>query len=246
MKKRVPIDLLLQWAYRDELMKNPHLLPEYALKNVYGNLPEKVRIKSCFGSLLKFGKYGCIIEEGHRGDSPWLPEIHGAPHMDALKLDAAVIALDIWSINWEESKEYLHCFGLMAEDTYALVHNRPRVGSLIAVHASLRNTPDNGAEIPKPKWVVSGKRNILVIPPKGRREYPDTAHCPLVYEPRPDRVALERLHYAAWHSALSWLADELHDKLDDHIPLSPASPARPWLSEKKTEKRIIQSLCAAE
>ena len=65
--KKMAIDLMLQWAYGGELLKNPSLLGEGVGAAIYG--------ADGFAAITKFGKYGCFIDGG--GEFPWMPDIEG-------------------------------------------------------------------------------------------------------------------------------------------------------------------------
>ncbi len=230
MKKEVPIDKLLQWAYGDELLKNPNLLEPGTLASIYG-------------PMLKFGQYYCRIDQASGGDWPWMPEIAGPPHVDALKLDAAVAGLKSYEIPWPESKEYI--MGALApmtpDDDSRLKYNAPGVKGMIITCATLKHTPQWGPEIPKPNGITAGRNNVMVVPPKGSGEriYKDGAHCPLIYEPKHAEVARERIEYAAWHGAIRKIADDLADNLTAHRPISPMAAERPWAGEQNRETRIL-------
>lgn len=234
MKKAMPIDLLLQWTYGLELMKNPYLLPAGTLKTVYG-------------SFLKFGRYGCIIDnESSGGEWPWLPEIEGPPHVDALRVDAAVQALEPILIDWESSTDFLGCYGLMAQHHLFIYNNEFKVSpkGLVTSYAGMRRSPHWGEDMPQPKKIMNGSSIMIVGSRQGRRSYPDGSHCPLTYEPSPSSVARERADYAAWHHAIMQLQNDLVDKLEAHIPTMPLAPACPWEGERARKPRVLMESCS--
>lgn len=237
-KKEMPIDKLLEWAYCRELLKNPSLLPRGAGEEIYG--------ASAWGSIMKFGKFGCFIDGGI--DSKWEPYSEGPPHLDAVRIDAAVQSLGNWSVEWPSSKEYLmdDIASITPDEDWLLQYRADliNVAVLITTAAMLKRAPDWGDDKPLPTRIISGRNNVSVVPPKlkGERLYKNGAYCPIQWEPKPESIAQHRVNYAAWYGALIYLADELKLLLTDFIPLSPTYPELPWEGQKRAEGRILPCL----
>lgn len=230
--KEMPIDRLLEWAYGYELLKNPSLLAPGTLQSVYGKV-------------LRFGQYGCKPSDGG-GDWPWLPDFEGPPHVDALKIDAAVVALQPQRVEWPAAKAEL--MGDLAEitpdDHSQLRLNSTDLDGLIITCASLRRPPDWGDDRPEPKRVVVGRNSVMVMGglARDRRSYRTGSYCPLRWEPDPVSIARARIEYAAWHGTLLKLAADLNRQMEAHRALPPAAPGRPWAGERIAERRILASM----
>jgi hypothetical protein len=203
-KKAVDIEKLLQWAYLDELSKRTASSAE----NVWRHM----------GSVMGGAK------------TPHYD--FGTPHLDALKLEKCVLALE------PLKPEDWRAFGpSLMGDLWALFQARDviivrslNIAFLLRHHAILRTRPAFNPTRPRPGRVLTthGPRGTAKVEGRswGQNRYSPGAYCPLRWSPSPITIAQERLDYAAWHLGLVTLAQTL--ELDEHDALLPGAPARPW------------------
>lgn len=229
MKKKLDIERLLHWAYRDELPKQ-----------------SAVGSSSSWADIARYGALGAVIDD-QIGPAMRLPEILGEPHPDAIEIARHVRALVDVDVEWSSSRE-----GLMGDLLALAPENaviRPlRTEALIVMHAKMGTRPDwfsgpptcsritgrNGKPIVQ---LLSGER-IEQGRTKGRH-YGPGARCPLKWEPTPESIALDRAEYAAWHRGLCVLAAALRDALIEHVPHAPAAPEQPWNTGPQAAAHVI-------
>src|SRR3990167_4743759 len=147
-RKPVDIEKMLQWCYGYELLKNRYLLPPGVLKTIYGRVE-------------RFAELGTYVD----GDQPWLPAALGPPHLDALRLDAAVRSLEGGEIDCVANAEVLAgdllvLFEATRPQTLVVYDN---LDALIITHASMQTRPSWEEDAPVPTAIknYNGTRAII-------------------------------------------------------------------------------------
>jgi hypothetical protein len=248
--ERIDIEHLLQWAYGDELLKQP--------ASVVGGGS---------GLLADLVLLGAAVD---RGRSDRMPIAAGAPHEDALMLDWAVRQLPAVRPEWDAAQR-AHLLGSLAPylaetarrtsppapqarvrvrrrndrgglDTWrhrvmasARVDRHPppdppeSITALVILHARLRTRPiwDLGPVRLRPVRAANGRPELLGR--QIRRDlYTAGSCCPLVLDPPAIEIARARWEYQMWHHALTTLVCVLAGRLKRYVALPPAAPAAPW------------------
>ena len=265
-KKRVEIEALLRWAFRDELPK---------AQAGRGLLPG---MRGGWDALAKFGTYLTAIDEptlNRWGVVPAL-ELGGAPHPDAEVVAAAVEALDALELvlpdGWYPFADLgdLGDLGvgaaaaalerLTVDDADGRWRLRSAPSRLVFRQAVLGGCPTWEAETPRvrplrgvhgqPQWFV---RRMIVnrasdtpfeveldgFDVRARRPLPD-AYQKLVLDPSPVDAGVARGEYEIWRFALDVLVDDLAGALEDHEPTASKRAMRPW--EGETRARTLADL----
>lgn len=220
--RQVEIETLLQWAFRDEL-------PKQRVEGAWG-----YEVSPMFNLVA----LGTCVDSFSR--EPGFPAALGTCHPDAETIARAVERLGDVAVDWPGSRPHIlgHLAALVAETDVllsALVVARP---GLVGMHAKMGTRP-RLLDRPRPEPIVgnNGKPVVQYLDDKGRlvegrtraRHYGKAARCPLQYWPIPREVAFARIEYLIWREALCELACALNDgRLEDHVALPPAAPARPW------------------
>ena len=263
-KVKMDIELLLRWAYVDELAKRQCSAAE--------GIWDKIQDYTNHGG----------IDSGRGGAQRY--SHFGLPDPDAERIEKAVSALADTVIDWKEhfdaivgdlaglisindllpldrrgprtpevgwgnagTKALKVFFGDKGALPYA---DRPRdvlmVGGiktniLITAHAIKGTRPDWRDEDPQPEMTPShgrgGTAAKVVGECRGKNLYSTGSHCPLIWSPSPLSVVTSRVDYFAWHQALCRLACEL--KLEKFEPLQPNAAPTPWIDNDEWQSRII-------
>lgn len=256
--REIDIELLLQWAYRDELPKK-HLS---AAESVWSGIQE-------------YGQRGGI-DPGHGAAQRYAH--FGLPDPDAIAIEKAVSQIPDIAVDWDASIEQLAgpLAGLVRVNTFThgdvgnpnkrtvsgwtdrksgkwqTAENKPRdflmVSSvrpqaLIIMHASKGTRPDVHDDIPRPKPTpaTKGPHAMIVGICKGKDRYTIDSHCPLQWRPSPVSVVLARAEYVGWWEGLATLADRLNEEklLTKFKALPPTAPLAPWLEPPEPARTII-------
>lgn len=206
-RKALDVELLLRWAYRDELPKRQG-----------GGL---VSVSSSWED------YGERIDNWSR--EPGFPVALGPPHPDSIVIEHAVNRLPKVAPDWAASRRRLlpECADLLDDDDYVLRHMVVDPRPLVAMHARMGTRPPWEAGPMSCARVQAGNGRAKVIGRTDSRHYADAARCPLDWTPEPRGLASDRAEYAIWHGALCALAADL--MLSSWIALPPATSASPWL-----------------
>lgn len=262
-RTEIDIELLLTWAYRDELSKRKLSSAE--------------------------GIWDRIAEDGQRGG---IDPGHGAaqryahfglPDTDAELIEKAVGALEDLVIDWEQS------FDAIAPDLSGLIsvndmakrneqpratkagwgaagakavkvffgetprqhHDRPRdvlmlgglrTSALVTMHAVRGTRPDRVEDSPEPHAVPAerGTNAKIMGECRGRNLYTEGAYCPLSWEPSPLSIVSSRAEYVAWHDGLTKLAETLI--LAKFTALPPKASRTPWLDARVETGREVLSV----
>jgi hypothetical protein len=246
--KQVDVEQLLQWAYRDELIKRVTSSAE----GVWARVAE-------------VGRYGTDIDV-MRG-APQRYDL-GEPHRDAVVIEQAVASLPDASIDWEREAEPIlgPLLALIDPSTRAqecaehipadegqrssiaswptragprrsarlepprrvIMVRSLRASALVTMHAKMGTRPDWKSEHPHPLPVAAERGPGPKIFGECRRKnwYSEGSYCPLRWWPSPLSIAEARADYVVWWRALVQLTAQL--RLTAHAPLSPAAPQMPW------------------
>ncbi|MCK7611978.1 hypothetical protein [Roseibium sediminicola] len=143
MKKRIDIEKLLKWAYCEELPKG-------------GSGGAGMRAASAWASVESFMQLLTKVDDNEYGVVPTLSPFDGEPHEDALKVHAAVNALDQLELdfpeNWnpmpciEEHPE--ECASVMSQVRFGLRQRKRSASDIVRRHAILGGCPDWHGETP--------------------------------------------------------------------------------------------------
>lgn len=263
-KVEMDIEMLLRWAYRDELSKRQVSAAEGIWDRIQDN------------------QHHGGIDRSHHGAGQRYAHI-GLPHPDAERIERGVAALQELIIEWDKSIDFIAgdlgglitindlapstapkrvpkvgwgkageraLKGIFGPGSEKLHQDRPRdvilVGGirtdvLVASHAIKGTRPDWYEEQPMPKRMrAETSGNIKIVGEcRGRDLYTLGSYCPLRYEPSPMTVVQSRADYAAWHLGLVVLSETL--VLDSFEALPPKAVATPWLEREQPENssRVI-------
>lgn len=240
-KKKLDIEKLLHWAYRDELPKTTTGASH-----------------SSWDSLLRFGELGARIDDQIGPSMPGFPAIMGEPHPDARVIARHVRDLKDSYIDWHSSKDAImgDLVALAPESGWSILVAALRTQALVTMHASMGTRPDWTSEQPVPHRVlgpngkpvvqhVDGGKQVI----EGRlksRHYGPGSRCPVRWEPEPQSIALGRAEYAAWRSGLAALVVSLKDCLSEHEALLPRAAIDPWNNGAEPQSRVLQSANVVE
>lgn len=264
-KKRVEIEALLRWAYRDELPKS----------QTPGRWTAPAR--GGWDAMAKFGDYLTMIDETALNRWGVVPtgDASGEPHPDALRVAGAVSALDALEVAlpacWNPFAD-LGDFGALGEAaadealrrlTEVAADGTRRLRSapslLVLRQAVLGGCPEWAAEKPqarplrgpegRPLWFV---RRLITsaasdVPfeveldgfdARARRPLPD-AYQKIILDPSPVDAGASRGEYEIWRFALDVLVEELSGALEDHEPTPSTRARRPW--ESGVPRRVLRA-----
>ena len=231
LKKPVPIDRLLQWAYRDELPKG------YRPDDRYGVTP-------AISPMFRFANLGGPVDNWSR--EPGFPLAMGTePHPDALSLHNAVMGVDDTAIAFPDQAHSL--LGELAafltpEETPAVAAMRAHTAGLVTLHARMGNRPIWQVDYSFTRE-VGRDRNAPIRKGKARKHLKAT-QGELRILPRACEILCARFEYCAWHAALSEIAAALSGSLRDHVPLPPECPPTPWIDGEPEPARILNEAAA--
>lgn len=241
MKKPIQIEHLLRWTYRDELPKG------------YEREGMGLSPASSVSPMFRLADLGCRVDEW--SSEPGFPAAMGAPHPDALMVNAAVERLENVGLQWAESRPRLmHDLKDWVSPTDPVLSSMSfQPMGLVMVHAKMGTRPI--WDLGRPRVIrVNGKNGKPVVQYidedtgkliEGRttgRHYGPGARCPLVLEPNPREIACARAEYVVWHQALDQVTQRLRAwKLHDHWPLPTTAAPEPWIVDHEPKSRILQS-----
>lgn len=268
MKRRMDIEALVRWAYRDEL-------PKVAA----GTASFAPVMKPAWDCIAKLGTLGTVIQENRYGVVA-LPCASDEPHTDALAVADAVARLDalVFDIpdGWAPLSDMgdLGALGASAvaqglasltttDETGATRLRRP-LSRLVIRQAVLGVAPEWRSEVPevrevrrfgRPAWFrrvvmegegafgpVTHEVEVDGYDSKRGRPYAD-AFRKFYLDPDMVPVVTARAERELWQGALCILAEDLAQvRLVAHEVLPPSSPARPWEVAEVEGPRILPSL----
>ena len=260
MKKGKEIEKLLQWAYGEELPKEPRRA-------------RPGDFIAAWGAIAAFGETLAVVDEPNIYGVIADPFAETGPHPDALALAAAVADLDDFTLgdfgDWEAAAglgldtaeiEMLTARALWQatvadREGRTVLKKAPR--RLIEYHAIMGGCPDwtgepavkdwQRAQNGQPKWF----RRVRMA--ESGYEYEADGWCGRTKRPhrdayrkpewRPDPVPaiVARAEYQVWRAALDVIAAELAGRLAEHEVFFSARPWAPW-EESGREARILPDL----
>ena len=229
-KKRVAIESLLIWAYREELPKRP---------------------TAAFSPWERLITLGTVVDSGYSDEPGFVTD--EPCHPDAATLAVAVGRLPEVTLIWEQVVDQLMGdfapYAPATDPTLARMAFQP--SALVALHARTGTTPqwDLGpvrlARVPG----ANGKPVVNGMTAGGR--YGEGAGCPLrlqleraylpgrMAEPSAGRdIAAARAEYYIWWLSLDALAECWIGQ--DHEALPPAVPAAPWEASTSKKPRLLR------
>ncbi len=261
MKTEMDIELLLRWAFRDELSKRQLS----AAEGIWDRIDE-------------IAQRGGIDDRGHGSAQRYAH--FGLPDPDAELIGQAVTALEDTVIDWPRS------FNTIAAELSGLIsvndmarrdgpkrapragwgeagakavkafwgeaprrhHQRDvlmvgglRTAALVTMHAIQGTRPEWQEDPPEPSMIpaVKGQHAMIIGECRGRNLYSTGAYCPLKWEPSPLSIVSSRAEYIAWHAGLVQLASTL--QLAKFAALHPKAPQTPWIdkSEPRSEVKSV-------
>jgi hypothetical protein len=261
-RTEIDIELLLTWAYRDELSKRS----VSAAEGIWDRIQEN--------------QHHGGIDHGHGAAQRYAH--FGLPDPDAERIERAVSNLEELVIDWEQSFDTIaaELSGLISvndvspnyarkreakvrwgeagskalkvffgEGNERQAHDRPRdilmvggikTGVLVTMHAIKGTRPDWQEDDVRPGMVPHSLRESLPTVHgncEGKNRYSAGSYCPLKWSPSPLNVVTSRADYAAWHQGLCTLASTL--QLAKFIALPPKAPATPWIENDEPKGNVI-------
>ncbi|GGF56608.1 hypothetical protein GCM10007301_15360 [Azorhizobium oxalatiphilum] len=267
--KRVDIEQLVRWTYRDELPK------------VERDTDFSAGIPSSWSSLARYGELLTVVQEGDIVNRWGLVPLDGdhEPHPDALVVADAVEMLGEFEVALPDGWSPLSDMGDLGPEGVEAVRRgldrlspvdpngrrtlRQPLARLIIRNAVLGCAPCWEAEAPervmvtgangKPLWFrhltettpgafgpVTSTVEVDGFNASRQRPYPG-AYRKFALLPDPTFAVVERGEYELWVAALGLLVELLDGKLSAHIPTPSARLSRPW-EVSAPEGRILPSL----
>lgn len=258
-KRRVGIEDLLRWAYREELPKEGAKV---------GITPDG--FGGAWGGVEKYGAYLTVIDEGGLNRFGVVPEefTERGPHPDAVAIAGAVAALDGWNLNipdgWDPFEDLGELGGLRPRVLADVMARLTACGAdgeralktpplrLVFRHAIMGGCPVWQADVPEVRTIcgangravwfamqtmcdpISGtafevERTVLA---SGRRQM-SGAYRKYYLDPDPVDAGVARGEYEIWRAALDVLVLELEDNLESVEVLPSARAYRPWMDGER-------------
>lgn len=269
--KRMDIEALLRWAYRDEL---PKAAAEGSDRIVFA-------FRTGWGGVEKFGELLALVQEPDiRNRFGLFPDRFATsePHPDALRVHAAVDGLRAWEICVPEGWNPIADMGDLGPEGAAAVARglagltvvdatgrtvlRRSPSRLVMRQAILGGCPDWEGEVPERRQVTAhGKvkwfRRVVMVSDGAfgpaqqelevdgydhKRQRPfPDAYTKTILDPDPVPVVQARAEYELWRTALDVLADDICGALEHCDVLPCVRSARPW-EVPDPARRILPSL----
>lgn len=266
--KRIDIEHLVRWAYRDEL---PKVARETSLI---------AALRSGWASISRWSELMTVVQEGDLVNRWGLVPLDTMddPHPDALAVAAAVERLGDFEVSLPEGWNPLSDLGDLGPEGQDAVRRgldrlsppdgqgarvmRQPLARIVIRQAILGTAPSWEAEVParrmvtgpngKPRWFravshvsagafgdVTETVEVDGFNAARQRPFPG-AYRKFELEPDPCPVVVERGEYELWVAGLHALVDLLAGTLSAHAPLPPARVARPWEGAGR-DARILRS-----
>lgn len=269
--KKVDIETLLRWAYREELPKDgttprgpDGYLPGWCAVGPYGELGTMV-------DRWRLNNFGVIID----------PAATENAHPDAVCVAKAVRSLSEFEVEMPDDWNPADDLGDLGVHGRAAVvrcaEKAMKVESdgrrwlkkaperLIVYHAVVGGVPDWHVDPPvvemvkkngKPAWfrkqripdatdadgnVISWREIEADGFNKKSRRPFDDAYRKYALEPDPVLGLIGRAEYEVWRAALDVIVEEIDGKLLDHICLPSKRPWRPWEEGESPQRRVLMS-----
>lgn len=241
-RKRVSIESLLHWTYREELPKG------YEHKESFGP------VDSSISPMFRLAALGTKVDFTAE---PGFPVAMGLPHPDALLIDAAVQRLPSVGLEWRAARPRLmHDLLHWVSDSDPILSSMSfEPHALLVIHAKMGTRPIWDLGAPRVERITNPANGQPVIQHideetgelvHGRtagHRYGAMARCPLTLEPNPREIACARAEYLVWHQALCHVKQVLEtERLHDHDALAPTAAPEPWIIDTEPKPRILRSL----
>lgn len=270
MKKPLPIESLVRWAFKQELPK------ERARTFLRG----PTGYGTPWGAVTKTGVQGMKVDEPDVANRYGLvPDFTATtdPHPDAARIWAATRDLDGLQFDLPDDWAPLNDMGDLGEhglqaikqalgavsivDRQGVRHLRDRYQPAFLIqHCAILGAPD--WDCPKPtlktrrsadgriRWFLREKVvtetetfEIEVDGYDARHKAPKPGAYRKEYlDPDPMKAAIARAEYEIWHAALSILAEELGDRLEAYLALPTELSVRPWEGEFAKAPRVLRDM----
>ena len=250
LKYRVlDIEQALRWAYQSEIPKRQEDRPIAAMP------PQPVH------PMWRAGVFGGRIDCWHR--EPGFPAAMGDPHADALRIEAAVDALDEDGIDitsyaiaagMGEHVDLPHVVAMVRRDLRAWIltcakrGNRPDLGGgpICEPGLSSNGKPTVWRTMQTPAGTDSQGQALFItsdVAVVSRGDARDTGtFCKLFWSRTQDDVLEDRARYALWHAALVYLAADLADIVQDISVTAPAVAMKPWIEPEPVVRHALANL----
>ncbi|MCX5478466.1 hypothetical protein OSH08_05590 [Kaistia geumhonensis] len=271
MVKRIGIEALLRWTYRDELPKAG------AARALSG-----VGIKRAYSAVEAYGEYLSLIDCAGENRFGVVADLMAMaePSIDAVRVYEAVQALAGVEFELEADDGLLSDMPVIGDEmpgVLARAQNRVTIVDaqgarlikggpvgLIVKHALLGGCPVWEGEEPERRFRRAASGNgaawfrTIVIETSGgpmecevdgwdatgKRPMPG-AYRKVEFDPDPAPVAEGRIEYKVWHAALGVLTDALTGALDGFDVVPTERPARPWEEAPEVAPQVLPNLTAA-
>ena len=256
------VELLVRWAYVDELSKR-----------------QSSSAEGIWDRILDYSNHGGI--DSGRGAAQRYAHF-GLPDPDAERVEQAVSALSDTLIDWEVHFEEIagDLAGLISVNDLSRhggrqsaapkvgwgnsgkralkaffgdkgvqpPHDRPRdvlmlggikTGALVMMHAIKGTRPDWRDEQPCPQMtpMPRGPNAMIIGECRGKNLYTTGSCCPLIWSPSPLTIISGRAEYIAWYHGLARLSETL--VLEKFEVLPPKASRLPWESDNEPVSRVV-------
>lgn len=261
MKRKITIEKLLEWAFREELCK---VGAGAGISTVSGSSWDIISGVAELGTLIDRSPNGYGVIPGYQAE--------GEPHADAVRIGEAVkslreIGFEI-PAGWNPLAEFDDPYGLIAAEVERIVVRERLKGdrlagrhmaALVTTAAILGRGPDWSIEgepgyrmimiAGQPAWFITRRQKDAL----GRTYVIETADGFDKRKLKPKKGAyrkfelkrqygneiLSRLEWQIWQDALGFLHDRLRDELSAHDLVSFAPRRFPWLNKMKNEENSL-------
>lgn len=254
MKRRLPIEALLKWAYRDELPKDG--ATSFLRPDGFG---------FGWGSVAKHGELLADVQEpdvrNRFGLAPDFTALRG-PHDDAVRIWQSVQYVGGLTVEFEEDWNPLADFPKLAHRLDEFIERglgkvSCSIPVMIQRQAVLGKAPDWRSEDPKlltikatngrPQWFIKEQmQDGSEVETKGgldtKTRLPKAgAYLKHYYEPKPSDVVARRAEYQIYISALEAVVDDLAGRLDDYEPTKEGLSYYPWMDAPAPKPAVLPS-----
>lgn len=250
MKKRIDIEKLLQWALREEMPKGrPVSISAWDMIRQIGTLGVRVQTS---GPVDGFG----FVPGAPHEDAVIVAEaVRALPNAARLASEDDALAL------------FGDLAAIAGQSVQALLGASFDARSIVIARAMMASRPPWEFDLPTPAamriefmdatgalrdrplvYGVDDAGDVVELSPhRGRKAQqiglydPDMSpRSPLNWcDPSPLSIAHARAEYFTWHSALTNLVDDLHDRLKEFDAVAPAAVARPWRTGQAKASRVL-------
>lgn len=211
LRQQKDIELLLRWAYRDELSK---------------------RAISSSDGIWDQLRFGIGRDSGQRTATAAQRYPHfGLPDPDAEVVERHVSALPRVVIDWPSRGPFIMGEYLSLLDAHAALSiGTWNATAWVVQHAYCATRPPWKTEPPRcyPTPAARGPGVMIVGECRGHNQYSTGTYCPLRWDPPIVSIAIARAEYVVWHDALLALVAALAGKLERFDVTGPEASPNPW------------------